>query len=93
MPALELVTLEDVKSFLRIDHADQDGLLSSLTRTATEHALELANGLVVDDPEAVPERVRTAILVQVLALYEDPHGAMPSKSAEALLHPFRKFEG
>lgn len=92
MPTPDLVTLDEVKRFLRIDHADQDELLSSLTLTATEQALELANGLDLADLEGVPERVRTAILIQILALFDDPL-AMPSKAAEALLHSFRKFGG
>lgn len=89
----ELVTLADVKSFLRIDHAEQDLLLTSLAATATEHALELANGLDVTSSDPVPERVRTAILIHVLALFDNPEASAPPKAAEALLHPFRKFEG
>lgn len=43
-PGVEPLTLDEVKAHLRLDGADEDGLLTSLIRTARDH-LERATGL------------------------------------------------
>lgn len=44
-PATEPLTLDDVKAHLRLDNADEDGLLASLITTARDH-LERMTGLL-----------------------------------------------
>ena len=65
-----LVTLEEIKEYVRIDSADEDGLLLALEATAESlfgDILRCGFG-----PEAeVSEPVRTAVLYGVSYLYEN----------------------
>lgn len=92
MPVPDFVSLGQVKTFLRIDHAEDDELLTRLLAAATEAALDMANGLDLETTEP-PERLATAILIHTRSLYEQPETAAPSVSVSALLQPFRKYEG
>lgn len=65
-----LVTLEEIKGYLRIDSADEDGLLLSLAATAESLCGDILRYGFKPDAE-VPEPVRTAVLYGVSYLYEN----------------------
>ncbi|MDD3338060.1 MAG: head-tail connector protein [Lachnospiraceae bacterium] len=65
-----LVTLEEIKGYLRIDSTDEDGLLLSLAATAESLCCDiLRHGF--QSEEEVPEPVRTAVLYGISYLYEN----------------------
>lgn len=65
-----LVTLEEIKSYLRIDSADEDGLLLSMAATAESLCSDILRyGFQVDAEVAEP--IRTAVLYGVSYLYEN----------------------
>ena len=65
-----LVTLEEIKSYLRIDSADEDGLLLSLAATAESLCNDILRYGFQADTE-LPEPVRTAVLYAISYLYEN----------------------
>lgn len=65
-----LVTLEEIKSYLRIDSGDEDGLLLSLAATAESLCSDILRYGFQSYAE-VPEPVRTAVLYGVSYLYEN----------------------
>lgn len=65
-----LVTLEEIKGYLRIDSGDEDGLLLSLAATAERLCSDILRyGL--EPKMEVPEPVRTAVLYGISYLYEN----------------------
>lgn len=65
-----LVTLEEIKGYLRIDSADEDGLLLFMAATAESLCSDILRYGFEPDVE-VPEPVRTAVLYGVSYLYEN----------------------
>lgn len=66
------VTLEDVKTHLRVEHAEDDGLLQIHLDAAQARFVGVGNVLGVD-PDSVTEiaaPIRAAILLQVERLYD-----------------------
>lgn len=64
-----LVTLEEIKGYLRIDSADEDRLLLSLAATAENLCSDILRYGFQADAE-VAEPIRTAVLYGVSYLYE-----------------------
>jgi len=65
-----LVTLEEVKNYLRIDTDEEDGLLTGLRLTAEDLCRKVAR---IDDSEvfdAQGETVKTAVLYAIAYMYE-----------------------
>lgn len=65
-----LVTLEEIKGYLRIDSEDEDGLLLSLFATAERLCSDILRYGLESESE-VPEPVRTAVLYGISYLYEN----------------------
>lgn len=85
-----IVTLAEAKGFIRVDHDDDDTLIESLIRTATETAMAHADGLAEADP--IPESVRTSALLHVARLYDGrDEGAAPVASV-SLANRYRKWD-
>lgn len=91
MPLPELVSLDIAKTFMRVDHDEEDALIAGFIRTATEAALSFADGLGAVTAASVPERVRTAILVHVATLYDRRAEPDVPTAVFALLQPFRTY--
>ena len=70
----DLITLDEAKAFLRVDHTEEDDLIEQLIATATETALAHADGLDEGDP--VPEIVRTSALLHVARLFDGRVGPL-----------------
>lgn len=65
-----LVTLEEIKGYLRIDSEDENGLLLSLAATAESLCSDILRYGFQSQAE-VPEPVRTAVLYAISYLYEN----------------------
>ncbi|MCW6662771.1 head-tail connector protein [Aerococcaceae bacterium NML190073] len=65
-----MVTLEEMKQFLRVDYPDDDSLVSTLISSAEELCASVAR-LSMEEYLALPEdNARTAVLYAVAYLYE-----------------------
>lgn len=64
-----MVTLEEMKQYLRIDHADDDGILSDIIGAAEKLCMAVAR---VTDEEAFAEsqNAKIAVMYAVAYLYE-----------------------
>lgn len=85
-----IITLEETKTFIRVDHSDDDTLIEGLIMAATETALAHADGLAEDDE--VPESVRTSALLHVARLYDDRHDEAPPQAAATLANRYRAWD-
>ena len=64
-----LVTLEEAKSYLRVDSSDDDGFIRQLLQTAEGLVLDVSR-LTEEELEQSPMVTRTALLYVVAYLYE-----------------------
>ena len=85
----DLITLDEAKAFLRVDHTEEDDLIEQLIATATETALAHAYGL--DDGDPLPESVSTSALLHVARLCDGREGAAPPASV-ALANRYRAWD-
>ena len=65
-----VVTLEEIKQYVRIDSTDEDELLLSLSGTAESLCEDILRCCFESGAE-VPEPVRTAVLYGISYLYEN----------------------
>ena len=89
-----MLTLENAKLHLRVDHDDEDVLIEALMATATAACADYLNMPAADLVVAVPAPVKSAALLLVGNLYENresmgdrPYSKNPT--FEALLNPYR----
>ena len=89
-----IVTLNEVKDYLRIDHDGDDALLLALIATATALALTHTANPALTDLTPTPELLKMAILSGVLHLYDKAGRAEeydPVVPMAPFLAPFRKW--
>ena len=67
---MPLPTLSETKHFLRVDHNEDDGLISSLLITSKTLVEEIMR-TTLDSFDEVPEPVNQAVLILVGTLYEE----------------------
>ena len=90
-----IVTVDEVKTHLRIQHDEEDGYLESLIRQAQATAEDYCR---VQFSEPAPEPVRLAILLFVSHYYENrdnPDRVMYATmrvAFENLLYPYRDLQ-
>lgn len=78
-----LLTLQEVKHFLRVDNDEDDALLSSLIKTAqvlTEDIIRCK----LENYHVVPEPIKQAMLILIATLYEDRQVKSDQKSGLSL---------
>lgn len=70
---MEAVTVEDAKTYCRIENALEDTLLASMIVAARQVAeARCRRGMTVEDwPEGVPEQVRIWMLIWISTQYEN----------------------
>lgn len=89
-----MLTLEQTKLHLRVDHSDEDALIQSLMDTATAACADFLNMPAADLVVAVPAPVKSAALLLVGSLYEQRESQgersyNKNPTFEALLNPYR----
>lgn len=85
----EIVSLTEVKEYLRIDGEEEDALLISLIRAAEKHC---ENYLKARLPKNTPSPVKQALLILTGHFYEERTGENIPKAVYSLLAPYRKVE-
>lgn len=89
-----MLTLTEAKLHLRVDHSDEDPLITGLIATATAACADYLNMLPSELVVAVPAPIKSAALLLIGTLYEQresvgerPYNRNPT--FEALLNPYR----
>jgi len=82
-----MLTIDEVKEFLRIDHNEEDGYISVLLLLAKELC---ENYLRTDIIEPMPESVRQAQLLVISHFYENRTGEQVPDAVYRLLDNYRK---
>lgn len=91
-----LLTLAEAKLHCRIDHDDEDTLLTALIATATAATGDYLNATTaLDDTAAAP--IKSAALLMVADLYENREAQTErplyrNSTFERLLNPYRTVE-
>lgn len=92
MPTPNVVTLEETKLFLRVDHDYEDLTLETLIAAATEAALAYADAISADATE-YPARVKLSILTHVAQAFGNrENGADAPASTARLMQPLRDWD-
>lgn len=83
----ELVTLTEIREYLRIDGEEEDTLLAALLSVAAEHCENYLNAIL---PDVLPPPIKQAILILAGHFYEQRIGEDIPKVVYALLAPYRE---
>ena len=91
-----MLTLPETKLHLRVDHNDEDALITALMDTATAACADYLNMPAADLVVAVPAPVKSAALLMVGTLYADRESQgdrayNKNPTFEALLNPYRVY--
>ena len=89
-----MLTLAETKLHLRVDHDDEDTLITALMDTATAACADYLNVAAADLVAAVPAPIKSAALLLVGSLYEHRESQgdrqlYKNPAFEALLNPYR----
>lgn len=89
-----MLDFAETKTYLRVDHNDEDALIAALMATATAACADYLNMPAADLVVAVPAPVKSAALLLVGSLYEqrESQGDRPynkNPAFEMLLAPYR----
>ena len=89
-----MITLEEAKSYLRVDFDDEDEMINSLIQSSIKHSMDIAR---VDSEEDLSKNPngKIAVLYMTAYLYEHREEADYSKlnlTLRALLFGMRKAE-
>ena len=89
-----MITLEEAKSYLRVDFDDEDEMINSLIQSSIKHSMDVAR---VDSEEDLSKNPngKIAVLYMIAYLYEHREEADYSElnlTLRALLFGMRKLE-
>ena len=89
-----MLTLAETKLHLRVDHSDEDALITALMDTATAACADYLNMAAADLVVAVPAPVKSAALLLVGDLYSSREAVgerqfYKNPTFENLLNPYR----
>ncbi|MDU1044323.1 head-tail connector protein [Peptoniphilus rhinitidis] len=89
-----MITLEEAKSYLRVDFDDEDEMINSLIQSSIQHSMDVAR---VNSEEALSKNPngKIAVLYMIAYLYEHREEADYSElnlTLRALLFGMRKAE-
>lgn len=83
-----IVTIEEAKAFIRVDHHDDDEMILQMIATAEEACREYLDDEAI---EAEPEALKSAVLAHVAALYDNRSGEGIPEEALSLLRNHREW--
>ena len=91
-----MLTLAETKLHLRVDHSDEDALITALMDTATAACADYLNMAAADLVVAVPAPVKSAALLMVAGLYENREDVSDRQlyrndTYYRLLNPYRQY--
>ena len=91
-----MLTLAETKLHLRVDHSDEDALITALMATATAACADYLNMPAADLVVAVPAPVKSAALLMVAGLYENREDVSDRQlyrndTYYRLLNPYRQY--
>ena len=84
----ESVSLQEVKTYLRIDGEEEDSLLADLLAAARQHAEDYLNAEL---PEPLPLPIRQSLLLLTAHFYEQRSGEPVPQVVYCLLAPYRNL--
>lgn len=89
-----MVTLEEVKTYLRVDFDDEDEMINSLIQSSIKHSMDIAR---VESEEELEEHPNSKIAVLYMTAYmyehrEDANYEDLNLTLRALLFGIRKSE-
>jgi len=89
--ANEIVTLQEAKLYCRVDSDEEDALIITLIRAASDAAIDIASDWM---PGAeAPARLKLAVLAHVASAYDNRDSGVDSPdAARRLLFPLRKLD-
>ena len=89
-----MITLEEAKSYLRVDFDDEDEMINSLIQSSIKHSMDVARVDSEEDLSKNPNR-KIAVLYMIAYLYEHREEADYAElnlTLRALLFGMRKAE-
>ncbi|CAC9936533.1 phage DNA packaging protein [Aedoeadaptatus nemausensis] len=89
-----MITLEEAKSYLRVDFDDEDEMIESLIQSSIKHSMDIARVEIEEDLSKNPNG-KIAVLYMTAYLYEHREEADYSElnlTLRALLFGMRKAE-
>lgn len=85
----DLVTLDEAKMFIRVDHSDDDAMIAMMITAASDAVTDVATAW--DSEGDVPDRMKLAVLARVGQLY-DKMSLEGGKGELGMLTPLRTLE-
>lgn len=85
----DLVTLDEAKMFIRIEHSDDDAMIAMMITAASDAVTDVATAW--DGEGDVPDRIKLAVLARVGLLY-DKASLEGGKGELSMLTPLRTLE-
>lgn len=86
----DIVTLDETKLFLRVDHDEEDTIIVTMIKAATEAVRDVAEGW--DGVGLAPARLKMAVLTRVAIMFDDRASVAPGAGEDRLLLPLRAME-
>ena len=86
----DLVTLDEAKAFLRVEHAEEDHVIAMIIGAASDAVRDVASGW--DGVGPVPDRLKLAVLQRVTIAWERRDTMAAGGSELQMLTPLRALE-
>ncbi len=84
-----VISVAEIKEYLRIDGEEEDNLLADLLLAAKEHCENYLNVIL---PKEIPTPIKQAILILIGHFYEQRIGEDIPKVVYTLLSPYRAYK-
>lgn len=86
----DLITLDEAKTYLRVDDDGEDSLIATLIRAASDAVSAYADAW--DGTGDVPALLKLAVLTRVTAAYDNREALTEPKGEHAYILPYRTLD-